>query len=116
MRLMPLRPGAHFIPAEVEKIPIARGSPRKSVDAVKPQNVIDAENVKNLPHSINTLPPPIEITAPHQVPAIDGDAPVLSPLLRKRIVLKIWLGGRPVFPNKHEQLGVRKDVGDVITN
>ena len=73
----------HFVPGEREKFTVTSGPPRKRVDPVKAENVIDPKEVKNLSNAANTLAPPIEIAGSHHVPAVERDAPILSPFLGK---------------------------------
>src|SRR4030095_11620961 len=78
--------------------------------------MIDSEEMKNLPYPVHPLPPPIEIAASHHVPAIEGDAPVLAPLLGKFVVLEIRLRWGAARPVEREQVGMGEDVRAVVAD
>src|SRR6266487_1243922 len=60
--------------------------------------------------------PPLKIVRAHYAPAVERNAPVLSPFLRKRVVLEIWLGRRATEPIEQEFIRAGKNVGAVITD
>src|SRR6266404_954758 len=64
----------------------------------------------------NSLPPPLKIAASHCVPAIKGNAPILSPLLRELVVLEVSLRRRATRPLKRENVSMRKHIRAVIAD
>src|SRR5438067_12604733 len=85
------RPLAHLFPGERQHFGVARRSPRKSVDAIESEHVIDAKDVKDFAHAAHPPPPPIQVSRSHHVPAVKRNAPILSPFLGERVVLEVWL-------------------------
>ena len=114
--IAPASAGQHLVPLERQKLAVAARPPGKGVDAIKTEDVVDAEEMKNLAHPLDPLPPPIEVVAPQDVPAIERDAPVLAPLLREGVVLEIRFGGRPARPVERKSLGMSEDVRAVIND
>src|SRR5213595_3489239 len=90
MRRATARSLEHLLPIQRQKLFVLPRSPRKCVDAIKSEHVIDAKEVKNAPDGTHTLTPPCEIVCPHPIPAIKRDAPILSPFLGELIVLEKW--------------------------
>src|SRR5439155_7339208 len=66
--------------------------------------------------SADTLAPPLEIVRAHPVPAIQRNAPVLSPFLRELVVLEVRFGRCAAGPIEHEFIPPRQNVGAIITN
>src|SRR5580700_10530472 len=89
----------HLIPIKMKKPFVSPWPPRECVNAIKSENMIDAEEMKYLFHAAHPLPPPIEIAAAHFVPAIKWDSPVLPPFLGELVVLEIrfrWCASAPI--------------------
>src|SRR5438874_7710776 len=78
--------------------------------------MIDAKDVEDPFDAPNSLPPPLKIAGSHCVPAIKGDAPILSPLLREFVVLEISLWRRPPGPVKRKNVAICKHIRAVITD
>ncbi len=116
MRFAAAGAGAHLVPVQRQELRILLRAPGKGIDAIKPEDVVDPKEVKNFPHAVDALAPPIEAVGPHHVPAIKRDAPVLSPLLGKLIVLEIRLRRRAPRPVERKALRMHKDVGAVIAD
>src|SRR5262249_2446710 len=72
--------------------------------------------MKDPPGSTDPFAPPLKIARAHCAPAIERNAPVLSPFLCKRVVLENWLGRSATKPVEHEFIPVREDVGAVVTD
>src|SRR5262245_58862031 len=72
--------------------------------------------MKDPPGRTDPFAPPLKIVRAHCAPAIERDAPVLSPFLCKWVVLEHWLGRSPAKPIKHEFIPARENVSAVITN
>src|SRR5262245_65539800 len=72
--------------------------------------------MKNPPGSAHPLAPPLKIVRAHDAPAIERNAPILSPFLCKRVVLENWLWRRAAEPVEHEFIRARENVGAVITD
>ena len=83
----------------MKKLFVSPRPPRKCVNAIETEDVVDAEKMKYLFHAAHPLPPPFEISAAHLVPAIKWNAPVLPPLLGKLVLLEIgfrWRASAPI--------------------
>src|SRR2546423_8477220 len=106
----------HVVPIEIEKFVLSRGPPRKSVDPVKTERMVDSKKMKTIRNRANALPPPIEIALAHFRPAIKRDAPVLSPLLRELVVLEMRFRRRAAEPIERELVRPREDVGTVVAD
>src|SRR6202035_901773 len=89
MRLAAAGSLEHLVPFERKKFSVLLRTPGKSVDAIEPQNVVDAEKMKTAPNAANTLSPPIEISMTHYLPMKKRNPPVLSPLLGEFVVLEV---------------------------
>src|SRR5262249_19937174 len=72
--------------------------------------------MKDPPGSTDPFAPPLKIVRAHCAPAIERNAPVLSPFLCKWVVFENWLGGRAAKPIQHEFIGARETVGAVIAD
>src|SRR5215470_13208636 len=72
--------------------------------------------MKNPPGTAYPFAPPLKIVRAHCAPAIERDAPVLSPFLRERIVLEMWLGRCTAKPIEDELIPARENVGAIITD
>src|SRR5262249_2624447 len=66
--------------------------------------------------SAHPFAPPLKIVGAHRGPAIEGNAPVLSPFLREHVVLEVRLGRSATEPIERKFIGARKNVGAVITD
>src|SRR5690606_32076906 len=99
---------------QVEVVAILLRPPRKAVDAVEAEDVIDAEEVEELAHAAHPAAPPAEIIGAHGVPVIQGDAPVLPPLLDEGVVLEDAVRRGASRPAGAEKVRLRPDVGAVI--
>ena len=109
-------PGEHFLPVQGKELIVVRRTPRKRIDAIKTENVIDAEKMENLSHAVDALAPPSKILTPHLRPVVNGDAPVLTPFLGELIVFEIRFRRCATGPVEGEPLGVGKDIGAVIAD
>src|ERR1700732_1612827 len=78
--------------------------------------MIDAEKMKAAPHAAHALPPPIEISIAHDIPAEKWDAPVLPPFLRELVFLEIGFGRGAAGPIQRKFVWPRKNVRTVVTN
>src|SRR5215831_6551212 len=72
--------------------------------------------MKGPPGSTDPFAPPLKIVCAHYAPAIERNAPVLSPFLCKWVVLENWLGRSATKPVEHEFIPARENVSAVITN
>src|SRR4030095_5503635 len=72
--------------------------------------------MKDPPRSTDPFAPPLKIVRAHCAPAIERNAPVLSPFLCKWVVLENWLGRSAAKPIQHEFIGARENVGAVIAD
>src|SRR5215831_1408504 len=72
--------------------------------------------MKDPPGSTDPFAPPLEIVCAYCAPAIERNAPVLSPFLCKWVVLENWLGRSATKPVEHEFIPARENVSAVITN
>src|SRR5262249_16821683 len=72
--------------------------------------------MKDPPRSAHAFAPPLKIVRAHGAPAIERNTPVLSPFLRKCVVLEVWLGRSATEPVEHEFIRARENVGAVITD
>ncbi len=79
-------------------------------------DVINPEQMKDPSGSTHPFAPPLKIVRAHGVPAIERNAPVLSPFLCERVVLEIRLGRRATEPIEQEFIRARENVGAVITD
>src|SRR5207249_11345942 len=104
----------HLVPVERKKFSVLLRPPRKCVDAIKTQNVIDAKEMEAASNTADALSPPIEVAVTHYVPVKKWDAPVLSPLLGELVVLEMGLGRRPPAPIECKFVPSRKNIGAVI--
>src|SRR5438128_203461 len=98
MRLSPAGSSAHFIPAQRQELLISRWSPRKCINPIETEHVIDTESVERMFHPADTLPPPLKIILPHCAPIVERDTPVLSPFLSELVVFKVRFGRRTAGP------------------
>src|SRR5213596_3125837 len=90
--------------------------PGERIDAIKSLDVIDPEQMKDPSDSAHPFAPPLKIVGAHGAPAIERNAPVLSPFLRERVVLEVRLGRRATEPIEQEFIRARENVGAVITD
>src|ERR1051326_517919 len=72
--------------------------------------------MKRPPGSAHPFAPPLKIVRAHCTPAIERNAPVLSPFLRKRVVLENWLRRSATEPVEDEFIRARENVGAVVTD
>src|SRR6476660_7635659 len=72
--------------------------------------------MKDPPGSTDPFAPPLKIVRAHCAPAIERNAPVLSPFLCKWVVLENWFGRSATKPVEHEFIPARENVSAVITN
>src|SRR5207302_10831425 len=114
------RPGPglfqHLIPIEREEMVVLPRPPWKSIDSIKPKDMIDAKEMKNRSDCTHAPAPPRKVVWTHFLPAVNRYAPVLTPFLHKGIILKIRLWRRPARPLQHEFIPPRERVGAVITH
>src|ERR1700736_1962242 len=104
----------HLIPVERKEFLVLLRAPRKGVDAVKAQNVIDAKKMEAASNTANTLSPPIEIPATHYFPVKKRNAPILSPLLGELVVFKMRFRRRASAPIERKFTGPRENVRAVM--
>src|SRR6516164_11235742 len=100
----------HLARIEREKFLVPSWPPRKGIDSIKSLDVIDPEEMKDAPDSAHSFAPPLTIVRPHGAPAIERNAPVLSPSLRERVVLKGRLWRRAAGPIEHEFMRARENI------
>src|SRR5207248_1685131 len=98
LRRRAIGPRPHFFLRQRKELLVPSRPPRERVDAIKPEDVIDAKHVEDSLHTAHPPPPPVQVSRSHHVPAIKRNAPVLSPLLRELIVLKVRLRRRAAGP------------------
>src|SRR5262245_3504585 len=72
--------------------------------------------MKDPPRRTDPFAPPLKIVRAHCAPAIEWNAPVLSPFLCKWVVLENWFGRSATKPVEHEFIPARENVSAVITN
>src|SRR5437667_11604000 len=89
MRLSPDGFFQHLCLGQREKFRIPVWSPRKCVDPIKSEDVVDTENVEDSFYATDPLSPPGKILRAHRRPVIDRNSPVLSPLDRELVILEI---------------------------
>src|SRR6267378_4436477 len=106
----------HFIPIKRKQLLIARRPPRKRVNPIKAEHVVDAKEVKGALHAAHALPPPFKIISAHRLPSIKRNTPVLSPLLGKLVVLEIRLRRCAAVPIEYKLVRSCKNVGAVIAD
>ena len=106
----------HLMLIEREEFLVQSWPPWKGVDAIKSQDMIDPAKVKNALDTADALAPPLKIVRAHSVPAIKRNTPVLTPLLRERVVLEVWFGRRATEPVQHEFIPARENVSAAITD
>jgi hypothetical protein len=92
------------------------GPPGKGIDAVKSLDMIDPEQMKDSSGSSDPFSPPLKIVGAHGAPAVERNAPVLSPFLCKRVVLEMRLRRSTTEPIEQKFVGMRENVGAVITD
>src|SRR5881227_4003251 len=114
----PLPPGfrEHRIPIERQKFLVLTWPPRKGVDPVKPEDVINSENVEDSSYAAHPLSPPREILCAQCWPVVNRDAPVLSPFHRELVVLEVRLWWRASRPVEMKNLALAENVGAVVTD
>src|SRR5437660_10382927 len=64
----------HLIPVEFKELFVAHRSPRKCIDAVKTEHMIDTEHIEDSPNTADSLPPPSKLVRAHCLPVVKGDA------------------------------------------
>lgn len=106
----------HLAPIEREKLFVLTWTPRESVNAIKTEHVIDAEEMKNACDCAHTFAPPRKIVRAHPVPVIKRDTPVLAPFLGELILFEIGFGRGPAGPIEYEFIRVRENVGAMIAD
>ena len=106
----------HLVLIKRQEFLVPLGSPGKGVDAVKSLDVIDPEEMKDPSGSADPFSPPLEIVGAHGAPAIERNAPVLAPFLRERVVFKMRLRRSATEPVEQKFIGVRENIGAVITD
>src|SRR5258708_7894141 len=100
----------HLMPLEREHLPVLFWAPGKGVDPVETEDVVDSKCVKDVLHSADALSPPLQIVRSHRLPAINRNAPVLSPFLGKLVVLEVGLRRRAAGPLERELVWSRENV------
>jgi hypothetical protein len=79
-------------------------------------DVIDSKKMKDAPDSAHSFAPPLKTVRAHGAPAIERNAPVLTPSLRERVVFEVRFGRRATEPVQHELIRARENVGAAITD
>src|SRR4029078_11299633 len=116
MRRMSARSFEHLMLIKRQEFFVRFGPPWEGIDAVKSLGVIDPEEMKHSSGTADTLSPPLEIVGAHGAPAVERNAPVLSPFLCERVVLEVWLWRRAAEPIEQKFIGARENIGAVITD
>ena len=105
------RARSRFVEAQRKEFGVARRMPRKPVDAVKPEHVIDAKEIEKFAHAMHTLPPPAEPIRLVSRPIVQRDAPVLAPFLDKGVMLENPIRRSAAAPAGPEEFRMRPDIG-----
>jgi len=63
-------PGARLVVAERDVVGILLRAPWEGEDAVEPEDMVDAEEVKHLARMVDALAPPTEIGLPEAIPPV----------------------------------------------
>ena len=116
MRRTPASSFQHLVLIKRQEFFVLLGPPGKGIDAVKSLDVIDPEEMKDPSGSSDPFSPPLKIVGAHGAPAIERNAPVLSPFLRERVILEMRLGRSATEPIEQKFVGARENVGAVITD
>ena len=106
----------HLMLIERQEFFVPLGPPGKGIDAIKSLDVIDPEQMKDPSGTAHPFAPPLKIVGAHGAPAIERNAPVLSPFLRECVVLEMRLGRRATEPIEQKFVRARENVGAVITD
>src|SRR4029434_9729152 len=105
-----------FALREREKLLIAVRRPGERVDAKEAERMINAVEVKHLPNVADAGAPPIEIPSAQFVPAVNRDAPILSPLFGKGIHFENFFRRRAPAPIEVEDGAIGPNVRAVPAN
>src|SRR6266545_5169366 len=106
----------HLMLIERKKLFVLSRPPGEGIDTIKPEDMVDSEQMKDVSGSVDALSPPSKTVRAHSVPPIKWNTPVLSPFLRERVVLEMRLGRSAAEPVEHEFIWPRENVGAVITD
>src|SRR5579864_1833310 len=104
----------HLVPFQVEKFFVALGTPWKRVNAVEAENVVDSKKVKAMSDRSNPFPPPIESAITHCRPAVERNAPVLSPPLGELVVFEMRFRRRAAGPIERKLFPPGKHIRAVV--
>ena len=108
MRRAPASSFEHLVLIERQEFFVPLGPPGKGIDAIKSLDVIDPEQMKDPSGSAHPFSPPLKIVGAHGAPAIERNAPVLSPFLRERVVLEMRLRRSATEPIEQKFVGREK--------
>src|SRR4051812_12621041 len=72
--------------------------------------------MKNRSGSADPFSPPLKIIGAHRAPAVQRNAPVLSPFLCERVILEMRLRRSATEPIEQKFIGTRENIGAVITD
>src|SRR4030081_1492805 len=103
----------HLVPFQWKKLFVLLWTPRKSVNAIKTEHVIDPKKVEAASNAADALPPPIEIPVTHHVPVKNRDSPVLSPFLGELVVLEMGFRRCPSTPIMRKLIRPGENIGAV---
>src|SRR4030095_9115678 len=106
----------HLMLVERQEFAISFRAPRERIYAIKSLDVIDPEQMKDPSSAAHPFAPPLKIIGAHRAPAIERNAPVLTPFLRERVVLEERLWRRATEPVEQKFIRARENVGAVITD
>ena len=95
---------------ERQEFLIALRPPWEAVNPIEPEHMINAENGENFRELPHPSPPPLESSSLHALPVVQGNPPVLTPLLHKWIVLVIRLRRSSTTPAQIKFLRMKKDI------
>lgn len=101
---------AGLIVIEADEFVVPFWPPWEGVDAIKAEDVIESENLKNSRKALDSLSPPNESGGLHVIPAVEGYSPILTPLLEEGIALTHALWGRAATPVEVELALIEKDI------
>src|SRR6266498_1293284 len=106
----------HLMLIERKKLFVLSRPPREGIDTIKPEDMVDSEQMKDASGSVNALSPPSKTVRAHSIPPIKRNTPVLSPFLRERVVLEMRLGRSTAEPVEYEFIRSRENICAVITD
>lgn len=93
-----------------EEFVVAPGVPWEAVDAVEAEDVVDAEHAEDLGEVAEAGAPPGEAVCGHGVPIVEGDAPVLAPLVDEGVLGIVAFWGDAAEPIGVEAVAIKKHI------